>query len=169
MLERLNTYCWGLITGIVICLLNGWVSCHRTTDKEVITITDTLVLTDTIIKMQPKPYKVTIIDTIYLPQQTQQPQQPQKPQKPQKPQYDTLIRQEVTYKDSTYTAVVGGIEPYLKSIEIYPKTIYVYNNTTTTIKVRSRFGLGVQAGYGYGKNGLQPYVGVGVQYNLIQW
>ena len=147
----------GLITGIVICLLNGLASCHRTTDKEVITITDTLVLTDTIIKFQPKPYKVTIIDTIYLPQQ------------PQQPQYDTLIRQEITYKDSTYTAVVGGIEPYLKSIEIYPKTIYVNNNTTTTIKVRSRFGLGVQAGYGYGRNGLQPYVGVGVQYNFFQW
>ena len=157
MLERLNTYCWGLITGIVICLLNGWVSCHRTTDKEIITITDTLVLTDTIIKFQPKPYKVTIIDTIYLPQQ------------PQQPQIDTLIRQEVTYKDSTYTAVVGGIEPYLKSIEIYPKTIYVNNNTTTTIKVRSRFGLGVQAGYGYGRNGLQPYIGIGVQYNFMQW
>ena len=150
----------GVIAGMVICLLNGWASCHRTADKEVITITDTLVLTDTIIKMQPKPYKVTIIDTIYLPQQPQQPQQPQ---------YDTLIRQEVIYKDSTYMAVVGGIEPYLKSIEIYPKTIYVNNNTTTTIKVRSRFGLGVQAGYGYGRNGLQPYVGVGVQYNFFQW
>ena len=153
----------GVIAGIVIYFINGWVSCHRTTDKKVITITDTLVLTVTIIKFQPKPYKVTIIDTIYLPQQ------PQKPQKPQQPQIDTLIRQEVIYKDSTYMAVVGGIEPYLKSIEIYPKTIYVNNNTTTTIKVHSRFGLGVQAGYGLSRNGLQPYVGVGVQYNLIQW
>ena len=162
-MDRIKYILLGLITGIVICLLNGWVSCDRTTDKKVITITDTRVLTDTIIKFQPKPYKVTIIDTIYLPQQ------PQKPQKPQKPQYDTLIRQEVIYKDSTYMAVVGGIEPYLKSIEIYPKTIYVNNNTTTTIKVRSRFGLGVQAGYGYGRNGLQPYVGVGVQYNFFQW
>ena len=159
-MKRIKYILLGVIAGMVICLLNGWASCHRTTDKEVITITDTLVLTDTIIKFQPKPYKVTIIDTIYLPQQ---------PQKPQKPQIDTLIRQEVIYKDSTYMAVVGGIEPYLKSIEIYPKTIYVNNNTTTTIKVRSRFGLGVQAGYGYGRNGLQPYIGVGVQYNLIQW
>ena len=162
-MDRIKYILLGVIAGIVICLLNGWASCHRTTDKEVITITDTLVLTDTIVKMQPKPYKVTIIDTIYLPQQ------PQKPQQPQQPQIDTLIRQEVIYKDSTYTAVVGGIEPYLKSIEIYPKTIYVNNNTTTTIKVRSRFGLGVQAGYGYGRNGLQPYVGVGVQYNFFQW
>ena len=159
-MERIKYILLGVIAGLVICFINGWTSCHRTTDKEVITITDTLVLTDTIIKMQPKPYKVTIIDTIYLPQQ---------PQKPQKPQIDTLIRQEVIYKDSTYMAVVGGIEPYLKSIEIYPKTIYVNNNTTTTIKVRSRFGLGVQAGYGYGRNGLQPYVGIGVQYTLIQW
>ena len=156
-MDRIKYILLGVIAGMVICLLNGWASCHRTTDKEVITITDTLVLTDTIIKFQPKPYKVTIIDTIYL------------PQTPQQPQIDTLIRQEVTYKDSTYTAVVGGIEPYLKSIEIYPKTIYVNNNTTTTIKVRSRFGLGVQAGYGYGRNGLQPYVGVGVQYNFFQW
>ena len=160
MLDRLITYLLGFVTCIAICILNGWASCHRTTDKEVITITDTLVLTDTIIKFNPKPYKVTIIDTIYLPQQ---------PQTPQQPQIDTLIRQEVIYKDSTYMAVVGGIEPYLKSIEIYPKTIYVNNNTTTTIKVRSRFGLGVQAGYGYGRNGLQPYIGIGVQYNLIQW
>ena len=156
-MKRIKYILLGVIAGLVICFINGLASCHRTTDKEVITITDTLVLTDTIIKMQPKPYKVTIIDTIYLPQQ------------PQQPQIDTLIRQEVTYKDSTYTAVIGGIEPYLKSIEIYPKTIYVNNNTTTTIKVRSRFGLGVQAGYGYGRNGLQPYIGVGVQYNLIQW
>ena len=162
-MERIKYILLGVIAGLVICFINGWTSCHRTTDKEVITITDTLVLTDTIIKFQPKPYKVTIIDTIYLPQQ------PQKPQKPQKPQIDTLIRQEVIYKDSTYMAVVGGIEPYLKSIEIYPKTIYVNNNTPTTIKVRSRFGLGVQAGYGYGRNGLQPYVGIGVQYTLIQW
>ena len=162
-MKRIKYILLGVIAGMVICLLNGWASCHRTTDKEVITITDTLVLTDTIIKFKPKPYKVTIIDTIYLPQQ------PQKPQQPQQPQIDTLIRQEVIYKDSTYTAVVGGIEPYLKSIEIYPKTIYVNNNTTTTIKVRSRFGLGVQAGYGYGRNGLQPYVGVGVQYNFFQW
>ena len=162
MIEKIKYILLGVIAGLVICFINGW-ACHRTTDKEVITITDTLVLTDTIIKFQPKPYKVTIIDTIYLPQQ------PQKPQKPQKPQIDTLIRQEVIYKDSTYMAVVGGIEPYLKSIEIYPKTIYVNNNTTTTIKVLSHFGLGVQAGYGYGRNGLQPYVGRGVQYTLIQW
>ena len=164
-MKRIKYILLGVIAGLVICILNGWASCHRTTDKEVITITDTLVLTDTIIKMQPKPYKVTIIDTIYLPQQPQQPQQDTLKQ----PQIDTLIRQEVIYKDSTYTAVVGGIEPYLKSIEIYPKTIYVNNNTTTTIKVRSRFGLGVQAGYGLSRNGLQPYVGIGVQYNFMQW
>lgn len=164
-MKRIKYILLGVITGLVICLLNGWVSCHRTTDKKVITITDTLVLTDTIIKFQPKPYKITIIDTIYIPQQPQKPQQDTLKQ----PQIDTLIRQEVTYKDSTYTAVVGGIEPYLKSIEIYPKTIYVNNNTTTTIKVRSRFGLGLQAGYGLSRNGLQPYIGVGIQYNLIQW
>lgn len=67
------------------------------------------------------------------------------------------------YDGDTYRAWVSGFRPNLDSIEVY--------NTTTTIKQpapkRKRWGLGVQAGYGYGKNGMQPYVGVGVSYNFV--
>lgn len=34
---------------------------------------------------------------------------------------------------------------------------------------RKRFGLGVQAGYGFPGNKVSPYVGIGVSCNLWEW
>lgn len=66
------------------------------------------------------------------------------------------------YEDSTYTAYVSGYNPRLDSISIYRKTIY----QTITERPR-RFGVGITGGYGYGKGGLTPFVGVGIYYNLF--
>lgn len=71
-----------------------------------------------------------------------------------------------TYQDSTYRAqvsgpAIGGLHPSLDWVE-------VYNRTTTTIaKKPSRWGIGVQVGYGMSREGVSPYIGVGVSYNLI--
>lgn len=72
--------------------------------------------------------------------------------------------EEREYKDDEYYAVVGGYDPYLKSIEVYPRTSYI--TTTETIKQRKRWGvsLGVQGGYGFTPKGWQPYAGVGVSF-----
>lgn len=72
--------------------------------------------------------------------------------------------EEREYKGKDYRAVVGGYNPYLKSIEVYPTTKYI--NTTEIIKERKRWGvsLGVQGGYGFTPKGWQPYVGVGVSF-----
>lgn len=69
--------------------------------------------------------------------------------------------EEREYKGNDYHAIVGGYNPYLKSIEVYPTTKIV--TTTETIKERKRWGfsVGVQGGYGYTPRGFQPYVGVG--------
>lgn len=68
------------------------------------------------------------------------------------------------YRGEEYYAVVGGYDPYLKSIEVYPRTSYI--TTTETIKERKRWGvtLGVQGGYGFTPKGWQPYAGVGVSF-----
>ncbi|MDY5632529.1 MAG: hypothetical protein SPF56_08590 [Bacteroidaceae bacterium] len=69
------------------------------------------------------------------------------------------------YKGAGYRAWVSGYNPMLDSIE-------VYSTTTTVIPPkprRKRWGIGVQAGYGLGRNGMQPYVGVGVSYNLLSF
>lgn len=68
------------------------------------------------------------------------------------------------YKSDEYYVVVGGYNPYLKSVEVYPRTSYI--TTTETIKQRKRWGvsLGVQGGYGFTPKGWQPYAGVGVSF-----
>jgi hypothetical protein len=72
--------------------------------------------------------------------------------------------EERTYIDKEYRAVVGGYNPYIKSIEVYPRTAYI--NTTETITKRKRWGvsLGVQGGYGITPQGMQPYAGVGISF-----
>ena len=72
--------------------------------------------------------------------------------------------EEKEYKSEEYYAIIGGYMPYLKSIEVYPRTEYI--NATETITKRKRWGvsLGVQAGYGMTPVGTQPYAGVGVTF-----
>lgn len=68
------------------------------------------------------------------------------------------------YRGDEYYVVVGGYDPYLKSVEVYPRTAYI--NNTETIKQRKRWGvsLGVQGGYGFTPKGWQPYAGAGVSF-----
>ena len=70
------------------------------------------------------------------------------------------------YKDSLYTAYVSGYRAKLDSIEVYSKTRTMFVRERAK---RKRFGLGVQAGYGFSRNKVSPYVGVGVSYNLWEW
>lgn len=70
------------------------------------------------------------------------------------------------YSDSTYTAWVSGYHPMLDSIRVYPRREII---TVTNSKTK-RWGLGVNAGYGFSPaRGLQPYIGIGVQYNLLSF
>ena len=68
------------------------------------------------------------------------------------------------YADSLYRAYVSGYRPRLDSIFVYPRTRYV---TVTRQAKPQRWGIGVQAGYGVGRGGTGPYVGIGVSYNLF--
>lgn len=71
------------------------------------------------------------------------------------------------YADSTYTAWVSGYSPTLDSIHIYPRHEVV--TITNTIRQKpKRWGVGLNVGYGFTpKNGMQPYVGIGMSYNLF--
>ena len=63
------------------------------------------------------------------------------------------------YRTDSYRAWVSGYRPSLDSIWVYPERIYIKE------KAR-RWGIGLSAGYGIGKGGLSPYVGVGVYYRI---
>lgn len=70
------------------------------------------------------------------------------------------------YADSLYMAYVSGYRPRLDSIFVYPRTRYV---TTVVQGKPKRWGIGVQAGYGVGRGGHGPYVGIGVSYDLYSF
>ena len=42
-------------------------------------------------------------------------------------------------------------------------------NHIIPVKANPRWGVGLQGGVGVGKSGVTPYVGVGVQYNILTW
>lgn len=119
--------------------------------------TDTITITrvDTIVQVLPQPYKVEIRDTIYI--------------------NDTIngnifVQEIKEYKDSTYYARISGINAFLEEIRVYPTETIKYITTTEKVYEKPRkWGIGIQAGYGAGKNGIQPYVGVGIQYDLMRF
>lgn len=70
------------------------------------------------------------------------------------------------YSDSTYEAWVSGFEPSLDSIKLYQSTI---TNTIYKKEKDKRFSIGVTTGYGVTKEGLSPYIGIGVTYSIFKF
>ena len=80
-----------------------------------------------------------------------------------------LPREYMVYKDTSYRAVVSGVQPRLDSIEIYQHN--TVQTITKTVKVpdKKRWGLGVNVSAGWNGKEIKPFVGIGVQYNIIRW
>lgn len=72
-------------------------------------------------------------------------------------------------EDSLYRVVATGYEVEFEEVSVYPRTI-IKEHYIEGCKA-SRWGLGVQAGYGAAVSGgvvkLSPYVGVGISYNIL--
>lgn len=115
--------------------------------------TDTVIIVDTLRDTVPVPVKETVTKFIQVPGDTIV-------------KYikgDTVFLPVVQKEYSTpdYRAWVSGYNAALDSIDVFPKTVYV----TRKMPAR-RWGLGVSAGYGAGRSGLSPYVGIGVYYRI---
>lgn len=78
-----------------------------------------------------------------------------------------------TYADSTFRAQVSGYRPALDWIEVYPRTVTITETATREVTKKTRWGIGVQVGYGAALSNkqvvLSPYIGVGVSYNILRW
>lgn len=73
------------------------------------------------------------------------------------------IEQKV-YNDENYRAYVSGFKARLDSIDIFQYTTTITNHREAK---RSRFSIGISAGYGITPKGPQPYIGVGVTFQLL--
>lgn len=70
-------------------------------------------------------------------------------------------------QDSLYRVEVEGFNVHFKRIDVYPRTVHRTQEKIT--KTSDKWGLGVQIGYGASKQGLSPYIGFGVSYNIFTW
>lgn len=74
------------------------------------------------------------------------------------------------YGDSTWRAWVSGYGVQLDSIRVYPRREVVTVTQTMTRRVSKRWGVGLQAGYSWQRSsGWHPYIGLGIQYNLLSF
>ncbi len=147
-----------LITALAFCL--GW--CSRSPTERIVRQFDTIqsepivitkVKVDTQLIISPFPYLAWIdhTDTIRT---------------------DSCVhlREYKEYQDSSYYARVSGVAPRLDELQIYPKTVYQTKYIYRDIHHKpKRWGLGLSAGYGFGKGGISPVLAVTVSYNLWQW
>lgn len=160
MKDRLTDLLWFLIAAVIGAAVALWADRRNPTEGPatvVITQIDTLVVRDTITAYKPVPFNVYVVDTMYVPV-------------PVPGKKDTvwaqLPREAKVYQDSTYRVVISGYRPSLDTIDVYRNTLYIDKTQTVYIEP-SRWSLGVQAGYGASKDGLSPYIGLGVQYRLL--
>ncbi len=150
---------------IVLLLLLSFIAGMRcqSRDQKV----ETVVRIDTIIREN------VVFDTVYVKEKVPV----------YLPKYDTVTRtilvhdtvlvavpiSKYTKQDSLYFVQVSGFDVRFDKIEVYPKTVI----RTEYQKKRSKWGIGLQVGYGmstYGGNiRASPYVGVGINYNLVSW
>ena len=122
---------------------------------EMMVLRDTIteVHIDTFTAYKPQPYKVAVHDTVYN----------------EKGYAGHVFVQETKWfgDNETYDMQVSGINVELDWIKTYPKTVTQYINTTETVYIPPRkWSIGIQGGVGITPKGLQPYLGVGLTYQL---
>ena len=83
--------------------------------------------------------------------------------------YVYLEREQIQWQDSLCKVYASGVMPQVDSVQHFVCDKIVTIETQVPVKVKSHWGLGVNAGYGVGKGGFTPYIGVGISYNILSW
>ena len=155
--------------GIAVAVLIGFLIGHKHTQKSPVEPikekVDTLLIFDTITLSKPvfvekiklDSVLIPVTDTLWL--------------------HDTLYvyleREQIQWQDSLCRVYASGVNPQVDSVTHFVRETIVNREISVPIKVKSRWGLGIQVGYGAGINGKQvyltPYVGVGISYNILSW
>ena len=126
---------------------------------------DTLLIFDTITLTKPVFMEKIQLDSVYMPVTDTL------------WKHDTLYvyleREQIQWQDSLCRVYASGINPQVDSVTHFVQETIVNREISVPVKVKSRWGLGIQVGYGAGVNGKQvyltPYVGVGISYNILSW
>ena len=83
--------------------------------------------------------------------------------------YVFLEREQVRWEDSLSVVYASGVRPEIDSVIHYAERMVIVKEIPVVRVKKTRWGVGIQAGAGATKDGLTPYAGVGVSYNLLSW
>lgn len=122
---------------------------------------DTLVILDTIKVTEPKYITKRVVDSVLIPVTDTI--------KMRDTLYVSLEREQVTWEDSLARVYASGIRPQVDSVIHFTQEMVITKEIPVIKVKKTRWGIGVQVGGGMGKDGLTPYVGVGVSYNILAW
>lgn len=154
-----------VFVGIAAAACLGFLVGHRCTRicpvEPPIVKVDTLFIRDTIKVTEPKFITKRVVDSIPYPVGDTIRMR------------DTLFmileRNQIRWEDSLAVVYASGVDPRVDSVIHFTQNQIITKEIPVIQVKRTRWGIGVQAGMGADKNGLTPYVGVGVSYNLLSW
>lgn len=155
----------GIAVAVLIGFLIGQKHPQKLPVKPIKEKVDTLLIFDTITLTKPVFVEKIQLDSVYMPVTDTL------------WKHDTLYvyleREQIQWQDSLCRVYASGINPQIDSVTHFVQETIITREISVPVKVKSRWGLGIQVGYGAGVNGKQvyltPYVGVGISYNILSW
>ena len=155
----------GIAVAVLIGFLIGQKHPQKSPVEPIKEKVDTLLIFDTITLTKPVFVEKIQLDSVYMPVTDTL------------WKHDTLyvylVREQIQWQDSLCRVYASGINPQVDSVTHFVQETIVNREISVPVKVKSRWGLGIQVGYGAGINGKQvyltPYVGVGISYNILSW
>ena len=155
----------GIAVAVLIGFLIGQQHPQKSPVEPIKEKVDTLLIFDTITLTKPVFVEKIQLDSVYMPVTDTL------------WMHDTLYvyleREQIQWQDSLCRVYASGINPQVDSVTHFVQETIITREISVPVKVKSRWGLGIQVGYGAGINGKQvymtPYVGVGISYNILSW
>ena len=155
----------GIAVAVLIGFLIGQKHPQKSPVEPIKEKVDTLLIFDTLTLTKPDFVEKIELDSVYMPVTDTL------------WKHDTLYvyleREQIQWQDSLCRVYASGINPQVDSVTHFVQETIVNREISVPVKVKSRWGLGIQVGYGAGVNGKQvyltPYVGVGISYNILSW
>ena len=155
----------GIAVAVLIGFLIGQQHPQKSPVEPIKEKVDTLLIFDTITLTKPVFVEKIQLDSVYMPVTDTL------------WKHDTLYvyleREQIQWQDSLCRVYASGINPQVDSVTHFVQETIINKEISVPVKVKSRWGLGIQVGYGAGINGKQvyltPYVGVGISYNILSW
>ena len=161
-MSRAAGYILAVLATAVICILLTR-RCDGTKEppqERIVSRVDTLYVRDTLTVYKPSKVTRAVKDTVrVIVRETQI-----------DTMHDTVFvylpQESIVWQDDRCIVYAHGINPQVDSVTHFNSGAVV---TRTVTERPKRWGIGVSAGYGMSKDGLSPYIGLGISYNIIRF